>query len=243
MPTATPINDSTKRPWTLVETTNGWRGKKYFRIDTDNLEMAHQADGLPRKGEPWSSTRTDIRVVSIDPRPERAGGPWMIAEIIYENDVGQVPEADLVTTTKIVQSSTTATISYDLNKVDITTKNRGVSKLLTVILFEVTQYFEQMPDLLPYRLLTDEPKVNENSVVLNNIMGSGQTMQVAEQELLYAGFTVDRVGDVFAIVSTLQWRRDWKVIKPKVNAAGEIIGDDSFTTHEIYELGNFGSVL
>lgn len=246
MPTATPINDTQKRPWKLVQTVNGYRGVKYYRVDTENLSLVHTATGLPRIGDPWDQSLMGVRVISVNPQSERPGGEWMIVEVTYENDTGQIPEAGMVNTTAITQSSTSEMIKHDLQCKEIASeKERGEPKMLTVIMYEVTQYFDTLPDLMPFRLLSDEPKINLNPVLIKNIFGSGQNEQIEKEQLLYAGFSVEPVGDLFAIIHQLHWRRDWRPFRRKEDATGKCLDDnpDNILYFDIYEKADFSGVI
>lgn len=246
MAIAIPINDPTKNPWTLVRTINGYTGTKYYRVRTETLAQVYVATNLPRLGDIWDATLLEVRVVSIDPKIERAGGDWWLVEIGYEHDAGQIPEAGLVTTTVITPSSTSVTVKYDLDCKQIAAdKGRGESKLLTVIMFEVVSYHQILPDLMTYRILSDEPKINKDPVTLVNLMGSGQDLSVDKEQLLYVGFSVARVGDLFAITSRLHWARDWRASRPKENAAGtcENPGPDSMLYFRMYDTASFAGVI
>lgn len=243
MPTANPIDDREKYPNELVLTKDGYRGVRYWRAQAASLEDAHAADNLPRIGDPWSASLATVIVTSIDPREERKGGGWWVYAVRYEQNFGQLPETSGVgVVTRIVPSSTTQQVLYDITGTRKLTKdNRGVAKIVTKTLFEVTRYFDNLPDLTPYRNITDEPKVNDAAVTLPNYFNSGQSVEIPAGELLYVKFTPDVEGQRFVVRSELHWARRWKHEKIGENPDGTPSGSGELL--DIYETGSFAGLI
>lgn len=242
MATAEQINDDKHYPTTLVETIEGYRGVRFYRVRAGSREEALAADGMPRIGDPWSAELGGVLVRQRDARAERAGGDWIVVRVDYETNTGQIPSVGPGVISRVVPSTTTRNVNFDVDgTTKLTSDGRGVPRIVTVTLFEVVRYFQAMPDLSPYRNITDEPKVNDATVVLPNLFGSGQNLQIGPGELLYAKYTPDRVGELFEIRSELHWRRDWKHHKLGEEPSGEPSGSD--TPLDIYETGDFSGLL
>lgn len=242
MPTAELCNDDLHYPDSLVETAEGYRGLRHYRVRAPSRESALSADGLPRIGTPWSSELGGVLVREREVVPDRKGGNWWVVKLEFETNTGQIPQAGPGVVTRIVPSTTTRRINFDITGTKkLTSDGRGVGRLVTVTLFEVIRYTENLPDLAPYRNITDEPKVNDAPVTLPNLFGSGQNLAVGAGELVYAKFTPDREGELFSIRSELHWRRDWRHMRPAEQPSGNPAG--AFEAMDIYEPGSFEGVL
>ncbi len=242
MPTAIIINDDQKYPGAFTEDRNGYRGLRFYRVRCATHEEALEADGLPAIGDPWSQSKLLVQVHNREARRERMGGDWFIVKVEYEVNNGQVPAVGPAVVTRIVPSTTTRSVNFDITGTKkLTSDGRGVPRLVTVTLFEVVRYFHTLPDLAPYRNITDEPKINDGPVVLPNLFGSGQGMPVGVGELLYAKFTPDAEGERFSIRSELHWRRDWRHYRNAETPAGEAAGAQEAL--DMYESGSFAGLL
>lgn len=237
------INDPTRYPWSLKLTRDGFRGKRFYRVRCPKIEDAFEATGMPIIGEPWSATRPDVWCVGIDPRDERAGGEWKIVEVEYETNNGQIPYVDTTTTTRLVHANTTRNVTHDINCKKIDSDGRGETKILSTLFYEVTQYFTNLPDLIVYHTLCDEPKVNANPQVMGNLFGSGESVTVPAGQLLFAGFRVERQDRLFVITSTLHWRRDWHAYRAIEGPSGLCDDPGNLNTFDIYETADFGGVI
>ena len=65
--TATKI-DNPQHPWTIEETVDGYRGTRWYVVNTGNVAAAIQATGIPRMGDYWDATRFPrLQVRSVGP--------------------------------------------------------------------------------------------------------------------------------------------------------------------------------
>lgn len=242
MPTASLINDDQKYPNALGRNRDGLTGTRFYRVDCATHDEALAADGLPVLGDPWSQSRLRLQLDELDARRERMGGNWFIVRAQYRINTGQIPAVGPGVVTRIIPSTTTRNVNFDITGTrKLTSDGRGVPRLVTVTLFEVVRYFTEMPNLTPYRNITDEPKLNAGGVALPNLFGSGTNLSVAAGELLYAKFTPASEGELFSIRSELHWRRDWRHYKNAETPAGEPAGAQEAL--DLYESGDFTGLL
>lgn len=65
--TATKI-DNPQHPWTVEQTVEGWKGTRWYLVNTGNVVSAIRASGIPRMGDYWDSAKFPrLQVRSIGP--------------------------------------------------------------------------------------------------------------------------------------------------------------------------------
>lgn len=239
---------------TLTRNAGSFVGSRHFDIfDAVDLDDCYNAVGLPEKGQIWSPARPKVKARFFDPVYQPGPVPFYICKVQYREDTPTqyTADPDLIITT-MSQNSTSMMVDRETRDVPnpkrLTNDKRGVPRMLTTLSFEVVQFFETLPDIEPYMLLSDEPKVNSDEVILQNFMNSGSSITVPIGQLLYAGFAIGYEQELFTIRHRLERLRSWKNHRPIEDANGNqrldpVTSKGVFELADIYETAPFGGVV
>lgn len=211
MPTAQPHYDPDNGfPW--GKRWNAQEGETYvksFLVETDDLETAIDADGIPKRFEPYSATKQNFRCIDLDPSPHGAKSTKVVAKFAASGSASwggagappPAPEPPKPDTTycEFRSANEGVTLFAALN-VDTGQPlympfpiggGSGMPAYAGRIEIDVWVYYPTgvTPDLPFFRTLHCDKKTNkEDNLELPPTRGTATRYTVRRNQLLYMGF-------------------------------------------------------
>ena len=242
-------------PPKLVETDRGWSGVRHYKVNTEDIERAMSASGLPRRGERWSPALSSLRVVQRT--PEYVGGQdvsgtgvggWVGVRVEYETPgfSGRILPRDLGGAgdyTEMTWEPRTARVYYDARVEDDPVaygvqidNGRGVDKAFGVRV-AIVHRFRPLDTPSPDGLVENAwaAPINSEELSLPPEEGSSVGRTVPKLGAQFAGFE-RRVAQVVDDSASAGGRGVEFVIRlelaPVFSAGADISGHDAFWNQE-----------
>lgn len=188
MITATPVNDRSIGYTNISESDTGSRGQKFFRVSTEDPDIALVTSGIPSLGSNFSPTRPELKLRSRTTSPlggtdqGGAGGGHTLVTCEYgtadpqPTDTGVQPAQ---TFSRYQFSEAQVPIRYDVSLQPIA----ETTKLLSTVELIVTTYSSALP---LQHWVTIRDKVNDNVVLIPAVYGIPTTQFAATAGQLLA---------------------------------------------------------
>lgn len=249
---------------TLEFSTSGATGVRHYRINTDILDLAIYAQGLPKIGDAWSEALPTLCVNRIGPFVRLGGqdtsgdgdGGIIRVTVSYTTPTFGQQAADFSTWTEIRTSITSQNIIEPIARIQPQPEpGQGLVPILegdgvdvnvgTLAVYVHTYKRKSDPGhIIPLTLVMDllypQCKLNIDAMTLPRLMRTNRGLNFRERELLFCGIeSINDLGDHIEVVYHMEARADWVFVWQSTDTEGRLA-----TTYEdqIYGAASFAGL-
>ena len=267
--TATWVRDKDKFPWRIRMRENRFEGERHYYVNTDLIDLALTAEGLPKYGTPWS---TDFPALTVraygdpevlggkDTSGEGAAGHCKVPVYYSEPDPGRFVQADPRTAYTEIETATEQVYvklprrrflsadgetpgAEETGPPDLINGGDGAPLLVGVVNVSVTTWYPQQdpPDFARFTGLMRPCKVNAAPISLPRFLGTVVRWNLQAGQLLYLGFDRPELDQNYLrVVHRLQASRDFLYRWQREDAKGRAFG--GIVLDEIYPPGDLSGL-